>query len=101
MPANFKTYEAQARLLAAVIAAHPELRLNYKGKNQIISSFLPITSPLDMFFAMDPNISPGRRPGHKCITKPSPVSAHPVAESQPKMLMRFQPLPSTMASRRR
>ncbi|CCC13292.1 unnamed protein product [Sordaria macrospora k-hell] len=28
MPANFKTYEAQARLLAAVIAAHPELRLN-------------------------------------------------------------------------
>lgn len=32
MPANFKTYEAQARLLAAVIAAHPELKLNYKGK---------------------------------------------------------------------
>nr|CAE76166.1 hypothetical protein [Neurospora crassa] len=31
MPANFKTYEAQARLLAAVIAAHPELRLNYKA----------------------------------------------------------------------
>ncbi|KAK3402913.1 hypothetical protein B0T20DRAFT_343979 [Sordaria brevicollis] len=31
MPANFKTYEAQARLLAAVIAAHPDLRLNYKA----------------------------------------------------------------------
>ncbi|KAK4219246.1 hypothetical protein QBC37DRAFT_461761 [Rhypophila decipiens] len=31
MVANFKTYEAQARLLAAVIAAHPDLKLNYKA----------------------------------------------------------------------
>lgn len=32
MPANFKTYEAQSRLLAAVLAAHPELKLNFKGE---------------------------------------------------------------------
>ncbi len=32
MPTNFKTYEAQARLLAAVLAAHPELKLNYRGE---------------------------------------------------------------------
>ncbi|KAK3378500.1 hypothetical protein B0H63DRAFT_249095 [Podospora didyma] len=44
MPASFKTYEAQARLLAAVVAAHPELRLNYKaiakhyGKSQTVSA---------------------------------------------------------------
>jgi hypothetical protein len=31
MPANFKTYEAQARLLCAVVAAHPELKLDYKS----------------------------------------------------------------------
>ncbi|KAK3684965.1 hypothetical protein B0T22DRAFT_481969 [Podospora appendiculata] len=31
MPANFKTYESQARLLAATIAAHPDLRLNYRA----------------------------------------------------------------------
>lgn len=33
MPANFRSYEGQLRLLTAVIAAHPELRLNYKGKS--------------------------------------------------------------------
>ncbi|KAK3945180.1 hypothetical protein QBC46DRAFT_403906 [Diplogelasinospora grovesii] len=44
MPANFKTYEAQARLVAAIVAAHPELRLNYKaiaqhyGKSQTVSA---------------------------------------------------------------
>ncbi|KAF3770924.1 hypothetical protein M406DRAFT_326336 [Cryphonectria parasitica EP155] len=30
MVANFRTYEGQLRLLTAVIAAHPELKLNYK-----------------------------------------------------------------------
>ncbi|RBQ85510.1 hypothetical protein VDGD_20816 [Verticillium dahliae] len=28
---NFKTYEAQARLVRAMIAAHPEVKWNYKG----------------------------------------------------------------------
>jgi hypothetical protein len=45
MPANFKTYEAQSRLIAAVIAAHPELKLNYKGKNRSISRQLLLVSP--------------------------------------------------------
>lgn len=39
MPANFRSYEGQLRLLTAVIAAHPELRLNYKGKSA--NSFSP------------------------------------------------------------
>lgn len=30
-PTNFKTYESQARLLAAVIASAPDLKLNFKG----------------------------------------------------------------------
>ncbi|KAK3949702.1 hypothetical protein QBC32DRAFT_316580 [Pseudoneurospora amorphoporcata] len=57
MPANFKTYEAQARLLAAVIAAHPELRLNYKaiaqhyGKSATMSAiehrFRPVRKQAD------------------------------------------------------
>lgn len=36
MPANFRSYEGQLRLLTAVIAAHPDLRLNYKGKFAIL-----------------------------------------------------------------
>lgn len=32
MPANFRSYEGQSRLLTAVIAAHPGLKLNYKGE---------------------------------------------------------------------
>lgn len=31
MVANFRSYEGQIRLLTSVIAAHPELKLNYKG----------------------------------------------------------------------
>ncbi|OAA61122.1 hypothetical protein SPI_05146 [Niveomyces insectorum RCEF 264] len=30
MPSNFRTYEAQSRLLAAVLASHPGLKLNFK-----------------------------------------------------------------------
>lgn len=32
MVANFKTEQSQRRLLTAVIAAHPELKLNFKGR---------------------------------------------------------------------
>ncbi len=50
MPTNFKTYEAQARLLAAVVAAHPELKLNYKGEflpdPKFTSSGVPHWAPL-------------------------------------------------------
>lgn len=38
MPANFRSYEGQLRLLTAVVAAHPELKLNYKGEPNMISS---------------------------------------------------------------
>jgi hypothetical protein len=30
--ANYKTYEAQARMVRAIVAAHPEVKWNYKGK---------------------------------------------------------------------
>ncbi|KAK1718669.1 hypothetical protein BDP67DRAFT_541808 [Colletotrichum lupini] len=30
-PANFKTYESQARLLRAIVAAHSDVKWNYKG----------------------------------------------------------------------
>lgn len=29
---NWKTYESSVRLLSAIIAAHPDLKLNYDGK---------------------------------------------------------------------
>jgi hypothetical protein len=29
--ANYKTYEAQARMVRAIVAAHPEVKWNYKG----------------------------------------------------------------------
>lgn len=43
---NFKSYEAQARLLRAIIAAHPEVKWNHKGRYIVLSVtiFLPIFS---------------------------------------------------------
>ena len=32
MPSSFRTYEAQSRLLVAVLASIPDIRLNFKGK---------------------------------------------------------------------
>lgn len=29
--ANYKSYEAQARLVRAIVAAHPAVKWNYKG----------------------------------------------------------------------
>jgi hypothetical protein len=33
--ANYKTYEAQARMVRAIVAAHPDVKWNYKGKRTI------------------------------------------------------------------
>lgn len=30
--ANYKSYEAQARMVRAIVAAHPDVKWNYKGK---------------------------------------------------------------------
>ncbi len=32
--ANYKTYDAQARMVRAIVAAHPDVRWNYKGKGR-------------------------------------------------------------------
>ncbi|OHE95447.1 hypothetical protein CORC01_09319 [Colletotrichum orchidophilum] len=37
-PANFKTYEAQARLLRAIVAAHPEVKWNHKDIQKFYGS---------------------------------------------------------------
>jgi hypothetical protein len=37
--ANYKTYEAQARMVRAIVAAHPEVKWNYKGKKLSVSLF--------------------------------------------------------------
>jgi hypothetical protein len=39
--ANYKSYEAQARLVRAIVAAHPEVKWNYKGK---IGNHFPFSS---------------------------------------------------------
>ena len=31
--ANYKSYEAQARMVRAIVAAHPDTKWNYKGKH--------------------------------------------------------------------
>lgn len=36
---NFKSFEVQARLLRAIVAAHPEVKWNYKGKQLPLVSF--------------------------------------------------------------
>ncbi|KAG9255286.1 uncharacterized protein F5Z01DRAFT_635570 [Emericellopsis atlantica] len=38
--ANYKTYEAQARLLRAIVAAHPEVKWNYKDITECFGSDL-------------------------------------------------------------
>ncbi|KAI8657443.1 hypothetical protein NCS57_01122400 [Fusarium keratoplasticum] len=47
--ANYKTYEAQARMVRAIVAAHPEVKWNYKGKKH--------TSLIFFFTSPDPLIS--------------------------------------------
>jgi len=32
LKANYRTFESQARLVRAMVAAHPEVKWNYKGK---------------------------------------------------------------------
>ncbi len=44
MPSNFKTYESQSRLLAAVVAAS-DVKLNFKGKPQQRLESLPGVLP--------------------------------------------------------
>lgn len=44
--ANYKSFEAQARLIRAIVAAHPETKWNYKGKTDF--SFCYRTLPLPL-----------------------------------------------------
>lgn len=39
--ANYKTYEAQARMVRAIVAAHPDVKWNYKGKQFFFFIMLP------------------------------------------------------------
>lgn len=52
--ANYKTYESQARLVRAIVAAHPEVKWNYKGKLtpifSVISSSHLRTPPARLIF---------------------------------------------------
>lgn len=44
---NFKSFEVQARLLRAIVAAHPDVKWNYKGKPFVLQS--PLSSlPLSL-----------------------------------------------------
>jgi hypothetical protein len=38
---NWKTYESSVRLLSAIIAAHPDLKLNYDGKQEHLFVICP------------------------------------------------------------
>ena len=40
--ANYKSFEAQARMVRAIVAAHPEVKWNYKGKKVAICYLLPL-----------------------------------------------------------
>lgn len=47
--ANYKTYEAQARMVRAIVAAHPDVKWNYKGKPCLLSSIAVHHSPSSIF----------------------------------------------------
>lgn len=54
--ANYKTYEAQARMVRAIVAAHPDVKWNYKGEQFLFSSccrkfFTILPVPLSASFA--------------------------------------------------
>jgi hypothetical protein len=44
--ASYKTYEAQARLVRAIVAAHPNVKWDYKGKPMTISLVYQASSPV-------------------------------------------------------
>lgn len=43
--ANYKTYEAQARMVRAIVAAHPDVKWNYKGEREFSSACLVSPRP--------------------------------------------------------
>jgi hypothetical protein len=50
---NWKSQESTVRLLSAIIAAHPELKLKYDGKPNTFPSFIPVTVVQSLcFFAL-------------------------------------------------
>lgn len=49
---SFKTYEAQTRLLAAVIATNKGIKLDYKGKSHIEPPDNSLTRSIRIFVAM-------------------------------------------------
>jgi hypothetical protein len=48
---NWKTYESSVRLLSAIVAAHPELKLNYDGKQAFTYHVPTASSTLKLFAA--------------------------------------------------
>ena len=42
--ANYKSFEAQARLIRAIVAAHPDTKWNYKGKTRLFFCSPPLLS---------------------------------------------------------
>jgi hypothetical protein len=50
---NWKTYESSVRLLSAIIAAHPELKLNYAGKQLSLLVLLELLFVCGLFSSQD------------------------------------------------
>lgn len=46
--ANYKTYEAQARMVRAIVAAHPDVKWNYKGKLSWLAPRCPLCRPVSI-----------------------------------------------------
>lgn len=55
---NFKSFEVQARLLRAIVAAHPEVKWNYKGEHFSSCLFLSLSLVLGPQFRRPPRASP-------------------------------------------
>lgn len=43
--ANYKSFDAQARLLRAIVAAHSDVKWNYKGKSSQCVFFMSFPEP--------------------------------------------------------
>lgn len=46
---NWKTYDSSVRLLSAILAAHPELKLNYAGMSEAFRVLLVCPAALSLY----------------------------------------------------
>lgn len=87
--ANYKTYEAQARMVRAIVAAHPDVKWNYKGKS--ISNppqTLPILPPSPALSLKPISFPPSLSRAVSCSTIQPGTKANPSSQKSSHVMAR-------------